>query len=1042
MIFAQNVSDDLQRANKQFDLYAYNLALQTYKQVLEKDPNNGQALTGVAECYFQLNKVDESLPWYERAVEHRTPNSDIQFRYGRALMLKGNYELAKRQFLEYAALNELTQTAGRHYAEMCDYAVKTAKQAPLYTAKNEALNTEASDFGATFLGNRVVYSSARTDIVRKTKSKSSSDWSGSAYNQLFVTQRNPENGALQKPTFLRSDLQNSYNESPVSFSADGKKVAFCRNNFINGTRQTATRGLDMSLYTADVVDGEWVNVKPFPYNGSDYATGMPCLSPDGRTLVFASNNPSSATGGKGWDIYVSNLVNGEWSTPRNLGAPLNTPGNEVTPFYDGEHLYFSSDWHSGLGGLDIFRADLGKNEVKNVYHLGPGVNSSYDDYCFVYNAQQNIGYITSNRPGGRGFEDIWQVVKTGNANTMTSVNTAPARSLAGAMTGRSSAQTNSDGDVITPSTYSDVSAKDHYITVSDSWGRPLPGVTVDMAECNGLKGETDTEGRVYFASQNRPYDCALDLSKDGYEPTRVDIKEFGAHNITVSIGTDSRQEFTGKVLDANSGQPLRDAVVSFTDKGRTVQIFTDNQGTYSLMLTPRSTYNIEYSHEGYKVKSVNTRPGMPGTGSAIPDVRLESSTFNSNSAASRSFAPPTSSQPAASSNTGDRPQTYTYTPPTTSGNQGLQSGGTYTYTPPSSSQPAQSNSNSSRPATTTIVPAKPQAEFNGYSVQLSALPANVQEKNPSKFEPLSTYGNIYTKEEDGKSKVRLGIFPTKSEAQKVLKEVNKEPQFKGAFVVEEHGADNNLVMGKKPAASNTAPAQYSATTSTARSSLAAPTTSAAIQNNQILYAVQLGSFATNKPLSLSKFSSLSNLGNIYSKTENDALKVRLGIWSNHADAEAAQAEVVKRGMKDAIIVTEKALDESIKDFLVADESAPAPASSAPSTYTYSPPTGGGQGITKSATTTAQPAADDGSIYYVRVCALADATRFNAAQLEGAGVSGKMEKWPVGNGTLTAVVLTGYTSAEAAVSDKDKLRNSGFPDAYVVKSKNGTITRVK
>ncbi|HRI58892.1 MAG TPA: tetratricopeptide repeat protein, partial [Saprospiraceae bacterium] len=414
--YAQStVAEDLQRADKQLELYAYNLAMKSYKQVLEKDPNNGHAMERVADCYFQLNQIDEAINWYKRAIEQREPNSEVQLRYGRVLMFRGNYEQAKKEFLEYASLNDNATEKGRHYAEMCDFAIKTSKKAPEYLARNESLNTSAADFAPAFLANRIVYSSARTDIVRKTQPKNSTDWSGGSYNQLFVTQRNPENGALQKPDFFRNDLQNNYNEGPVSFSTDGKKVAFCRNNFVNGTRQIAIKGLEMSLYIGDVVNGEWVNVKAFPYNGTDYATGFPCLIGAGNTLVFGSDNPATTTGGMGWDLYISHFVNGEWSTPRNLGAPVNTPGNEITPYYDGADLYFSSDWQNGLGGLDVFRAEVGKETVKNVFHLGPGINSSADDYGFIYNSQTQTGYLTSNRPGGRGNEDIWQITKAGTS---------------------------------------------------------------------------------------------------------------------------------------------------------------------------------------------------------------------------------------------------------------------------------------------------------------------------------------------------------------------------------------------------------------------------------------------------------------------------------------------------------------------------------------------------------------------------------------------------------------------------------------------------
>ncbi len=1007
-LFAQNtISEDLLRADKQFNLYAYNLALKTYKQVLANDANNGHALARVADCYFQLNQPEESLNWYKRAVEQREPNSDVQLRYGKALMLKGDYAQARRQFLEYAALNDEAQKTGRYFADMCDYAIKTAAKDPAFIAKNEALNTTAADFGSTFLNNRVVYSSARTDIVRTSQSKSTSDWSGSAYNQLFITQRSPENGALQKPVFFRADLQNNYNEGPVSFSGDGKKVAFCRNNFVNGTRQIAEKGMNMSLYIADVVDGEWVNAQPFPFNGSDYATGFPWLSSNGTMLLFSSNNPSSTTGGKGWDIYVSNLVNNEWSTPRNLGAPLNTPGNEVTPYYDGEDFYFSSDWHNGLGGLDVFRAEIVNKEIKSIQHLGPGINSSYDDYGFVFNTQQKVGYLTSNRPGGRGNEDIWQIVKKGEG-LFSQAGASASRSLASAMGGRSTTTPASDTqNPIAYSTTQDFSStiKNYYILVSDAWGRPIPGVNIDMTNCNNGRGQTDTEGKYYFGSFERPMNCTIELDRQGYENARVDVKEFGAHNIVVSLGTDTRQEFTGTVLDASNRQPLYGAIVAFTDNGKTIQTSTDSYGKYALMLTPRTVYDIEYSNEGYKVAKVKTRPGTIANSTEIAAVLLEpAQANNSNLSAGRSFTP-------AANN--------------------VQPDNTVVYTP------SQYNISSKPTSSTTIYSAQqaqPEPEFNGYSIQLAALPQYANDSELLKFESLAKHGNIYTKAEDNKNKIRLGIYPTKDEAQKKLKEVNKDARFKGSFIVEERGADKDLVLGGK---SNAAPVQYgiASTPNAARSAGATSPTVAPVRNEEIRYAVQLGAFSNEEAISITDYAALSDLGQVYSKSRNNKTRIRLGVWPNYADAEIAQTEAVKRGFTDAIIVTEKASDEKLKGFMASEKNNTAPAtSSAP------------KGVSRS-NTTATPVvysatSSDGAKYYVRVCALKNAGGFDADQLEAAGVDGSVEKWPVGNSGFTAIMLAGYPTLDAANKDKEKLRTGGFPDAYVMKELKGEMTRIR
>lgn len=1024
MTYAQTtIAEDLQRADKQLDLYAYNLAMKSYKQVLEKDPNNGHALERIADCYFQLNQADEAVNWYKRAIEQREPNSDVQLRYGKVLMYKGNYEQAKKEFLEYASLNDNANEAGRHFAEMCDYALRTTKKTPEYAARNEALNTAAADFSPVFLGARVVYSSARTDIVRKTQSKNTSDWTGSSYNQLFVTQRNPENGSLQKPDFLRNDLQNNYNEGPVSFSSDGKKVAFCRNNFVNGTRQIAVKGVDMSLYIGDVVNGEWVNVKAFPYNGTDYATGFPCLIGVGNTLVYASNNPATTTGGKGWDIYISHLVNGEWSTPRNLGAPVNTPGNEVTPYYDGADLYFSSDWQNGLGGLDVFRAEVGKESVKNVYHLGPGINSSADDYGFVFSSQTQLGYLTSNRPGGRGNEDIWQISKTDNVAPAPTAYSTPSssRSLSDVMAGRTASSNGAQGQAksaFTPDNQEESSIQSHYLIVTDDFGKPLPGVDVDMYECSGERGQTDMEGKFYFSPSYRQQDCMVEISKSGYERTQVEVKEFGQRNITASLGFDKRQEFTGTVVDARTKQPLSDVTVDFTDNGKTIRTNTDQYGKYALLLAPGTTYTVEYSRYGYNNSRVPLRPLAAGN-YKLNDVPLTSESNAGytapalstnqpapNNTTSSQFANPAASQfanPAAS----QQPTQYS-TPSTNRTTKSPETAPTVLFAPPTTTSTS----------TTRLLTAnqpETQPEFNGYSIQVAATPTTAVDNDTKKYESLAKYGHVYSKTEDNKNKVRLGIFPTREEAQKTLKEVNKNQQFKGAFVVEERGADPSLVMSSKQNKA-AAPAQYSTSTSTARNVSAAPSTVKA-PTNTVCYAIQLNAAPSNKSISVGNYTNISDLGNIYGKVENNSVRMRMGVWNNYEDAELALAQVIEKGYNDAIIVTEKSGDESIKDFIITK---------------------------KGPVTQAQPVVtpNDGSKYYIRLCAISDPSRFDANQLEGAGVNGTIEKWPVGSSGLTAIVLAGYTNFEAANSDKQKVKTQGFPDAFVARELNGVVTRMK
>lgn len=979
---AQNsVQDDLQRADKQFDLYAYNLALRTYEQVLQKDPNNARALSRTADSYFQLNRIEESLPWYDRAAQQYNVEPITFLNYGKALMQTGDYVGAKKWFRVYGENNP---SAAQQYINMCDYAIEVSKKEAIYTVKNEPLNTESADFCATFMGGRVVLSSSRTDIVRKAQPKSSSDWSGGAYNQLFVTQRSNESGFLQKPTFLRSDLQNTFNEGPVSFSADAKKVAFCRNNFIDGTRQIADKGINMSLYFAEVVDGNWLNIKAFPYNGSDYATGFPALSPDGNTLIFASNQPG---GSGGWDIYVSNWNGSSWTTPRNIGEPLNTPGNEVTPFYDGKDLYFSSDWHKGLGGLDVFRAELGKEKVTNVYHLGPGVNSSRDDYGFVYDANQNIGYVTSTRPTGRGHEDIWQVVKKGATAQPVTYSTTPSSPFSQQKTSTASSTTANSPTPVEYSTGTTVTnygsgSGTLYLLVTDKTGNPVQNADLDFSDCNAGFGQTDYEGKYYFSALTWPLRCNVVIKKQGYFDESVLLENYGKGNLLIAITADDRKEYIGAVRDAQT-RILLDGVnieIKKTETGQTIVTNTDYDGRYSIFLTPYNAYDVFYAKPGYKSKTVRVNAGAAGTG--ISDISLE---------------PVVSTITAA-----ERPAEY------------------------------------STPSTALITSKKVEAlpvtqgDFNGYAVQVAAYPDELTEAKLKKYEELSNYGNLYAKAEGGRNKVRLGIFPNKSDAQDALKKVLKNPKFKGAFVTEEYGADQALVLNNNAGAVR--PTEYS---TVSKGVPAAPV---------IKYSVQLGSFAADRPIEIGDFTKAGGIGHIYTKLENGMNKVRLGVFPTHDAAEQAQAEAVSRGYQDAIIVTEKSTDESLKAFMLTDASPIQPATatqpaqySTPALASKKAKTGADNVIRPTEYSTPTTVRPKNFPYYVRIATLSNPERFDNSPFVDLG---GIERKKTESGS-TIILLGGYEKMEEVTTALNAVRTRGFEEAYAVKKdEKGNLVRMK
>ena len=960
------VDELISRADRQYDLYSYNLAIQTYEQALAEDKSNAHALARIGDCHFQLNHPDVAVEWYQKAQNTFKMEADVPLRLGKALLQTADYDGARDQFLLYS---ETDDKVGKHYAALADYAIKNTKKEAQWQVKNETINTSAADYGPAFYKNNIAFNSARTDIVQK--GKPAADPQGGNTNYLFVSQRNPESDLLQKPAFLRSDIQNTRNEGPVSFSSNGKRVAFCRNRFISGTRQIAETGMNMSLYLADVEDGNWTNIKAFTHNGSNFATGFPALSPDGKKLIFASTQPG---GYGGWDIYVSNWTINGWSEPRNLGTPLNTPGDEVTPFFDGEDLYFSSDWHNGFGGLDVFRASLGREEIQEVFNLGPGVNSPRDDYGFIFNSSDNIGYLTSTRQGGRGNEDIWMAAKKWDDDEFA---------------GRSGNKSLITKDQNPKPTEYSTPSDDNYsrkgedaigrlhILVADERGFPLADAELDLSDCYGAKGITGADGKFYFDELLRPIDCNISVFKKGYLDLNIALRDFGKQNIKITLGIDNREEFRGYVYDARTRAPIRGVTVQLELPEGVLEAITDEEGYYVLNIVPGQSYLVSYNKYGYVDAVVRT--SFPfNSNNKILAVNLEKIYVD---------------EPAAVKNTTKRDGYVEYD---------------------NTAKPIVYGDNSATPISKVLpreTPNKATPErFMGYSIQLAAMPEEPSDARLGSYEALTKLGNLYVKSENKLNKIRLGIFPTLAEAEETLKTVLKDKANKGAFVVEERGADESLIIG----AENDAPVHPSPVAKVEKSA-----------NAPDIYAIQVGSHAAGKSISISEYNRLDGMGNLYSKSEKGYTKVRVGLWSNYAEAEKAKAEAMRRGFPNTTIITERSDDPDIRDFLPS-KSEPGKTdlkkkdSSAPAPVVYS--------TTPEAT---YP-------YYVRIAALSRPDDFDPYPMEGLGTIEK-RKAPNSPG-MTIILLGAYPDLATATRISNKLIVMGYEDAYVVKDENGKLIR--
>lgn len=562
--FSQSRSK-LKKADKQYELRAFNLAIENYTAVLGKRNDDPDAMGNLADSYRHLNQMIEAEKWYAKLVDrYRNAgrsdkiNSKHFLNYGLVLKALGKYDEAWRQFRRYA---EYHPVEGSHYAQSCNFAKVQQGVASSYMVDPELINTSASEFGPSFLGKDIVFSSSRTDIIR-----SSSNWAGKANNQLFVASRG-NSGMLESPLFLKNSFKNAFNEGPIAYAPDGRMVAYTKNNFVDGTRHIPSSGMELSIYIAEVnSSGDWINSRPFPYNGTSYSTGFPCFSPNGDRMYFASDRPD---GFGGYDLFVSYKLEGNnWSTPENLGPVINSPGNEVSPFYDGTMLFFSSDWHQGLGGYDIFRAEQNGGRWGRIFHLGSPINSTRDDYGFVYDSFENIGYFASNRPGGKGNEDVYKVYKSADNISIRIKN------------------------------------------ASD--GSPIGNAIVDFSSCGEGVFLADIRG-VYSFQAVQGLNCNVVVRKEGYINSNIQINTVGLQRnrdfevMLSRIG----EEYTGKILNYRSRNPVAEvsvlAVNQYTNSKTEAR--SDANGNYSLALSPNAVYILRYSRPGYRDVNRTVRTG-------------------------------------------------------------------------------------------------------------------------------------------------------------------------------------------------------------------------------------------------------------------------------------------------------------------------------------------------------------------------------------------------------------------------------------------------
>ena len=400
IVSAQN--SKTKKADKLYDRLAYTDAAQAYQKVLKRGTTDVYVFERLANCYYFINDTKKAEMYYKRVAKSKNANPEAIYNYAQTLKANGKFSDYNTWMKNFAKLSP-NDTRVKEFLKNPNYIPKIMDDMARYTATNmEDINSEYADFGGIVYGKDFYFASGR-NTSRKTY-----QWNEEPYLEIYKATN--VGGTMKNAELLNGDVNTKYHESNAVISADGKRMYFDRNDYFEGDYDKSANGINqINLYYAENIDGKgWSAVVSAPFNNNEYSTGHPALSQDGKTLYFVSDMP----GGKGGsDIYMVAInSDGSLGTPERLGDNINTEGKELFPYLDSNGtLYFSSNGHMGIGGLDVFYAEAQGDGFDVVNNLGKGVNSSADDFAYKYDPTSQSGYVSSNREGGMGSDDIYMV---------------------------------------------------------------------------------------------------------------------------------------------------------------------------------------------------------------------------------------------------------------------------------------------------------------------------------------------------------------------------------------------------------------------------------------------------------------------------------------------------------------------------------------------------------------------------------------------------------------------------------------------------------
>ncbi|WP_296313047.1 OmpA family protein [Winogradskyella sp. UBA3174] len=489
---AQN--NDTKKADKQFTRYEFVKAAESYKKLVEKGKADTYVYGQLAESYYNIFNTVEAERYYAKALESST-NPEMIYKYSQMLKANGKYEESNAQMDKFASMRPSDDRATA-FRNNPNYLPKILEQGKKFNLQNTDFNSEQSDFGGIMNDGKLYITSGRNNS-RKTYG-----WNQEPFLDIYEISKNSD-GSFQAASLMNDKINTKFHEGLVSFTPNGETMYFSRESYFEKVFQkdslSKTRYSQLYLFKATKLGNDWDTVESLKLNSENYSVKNPAVSADGKTLFFASDMP----GGFGlYDIYKAPInADGSLGEPTNMGQKVNTEGQEMFPYVSSNNnLYFSSNGHLGLGGMDVFYTKEIDGKLAPIRNVGIPINSNGDDFAFTIDEEAEEGFVSSNRDGGKGSDDVYAFKKL--------------QPLC---------------DVLITATVLD-----------DKTRAPLSGASVSLYDTEGNKIVSKTsnaEGVAEFIVECET-DSELEVTINGYDSKKVTVDGTNEEELAVQISLD------------------------------------------------------------------------------------------------------------------------------------------------------------------------------------------------------------------------------------------------------------------------------------------------------------------------------------------------------------------------------------------------------------------------------------------------------------------------------------------------------------------------